>query len=154
MKEGLQFIRKNKDKPFFCYLPITPPHGMYDIPASDPAFELYKNDAWMQDADVPQDAKNYAAMVSMIDNDLKRVLDLLKELSLDGNTIVFFTGDNGGQDRFVDEQYPRGFFGPNVNPKTGVEFRGQKRDLYEGACLLYTSPSPRDRTRSRMPSSA
>ena len=23
-----------------------------------------------------------------------------------------------------------------------------------GACLLYTSPSPRDRTRSRMPSSA
>ena len=72
----------------------------------------------------------------MIDNDLKRVLDLLKELSLDENTIVFFTGDNGGQDRFVDEKHPRGFFGPNVNPKTGVEFRGQKRSLYEGALRI------------------
>jgi sialate O-acetylesterase len=136
MKEGLQFIRKNKDQPFFCYLPVTPPHGMYDIPADDPAFELYKDDEWMQNPKIPQDAKNYAAMVSMIDNDLKRVLDLLKELSLDDKTIVFFTGDNGGQDRFVDDQHPRGFFGPNVNPKTGVEFRGQKRSLYEGALRI------------------
>ena len=32
---------------------------------------------------------------------------------------------------------------------------GMLRDYEElGACLLYTSPSPRDRTRSRMPSSA
>ena len=30
MEEGLKFIRTNKDKPFFCYFPITPPHGMYD----------------------------------------------------------------------------------------------------------------------------
>ena len=108
MKEGLQFIRDNKDKPFFCYLPVTPPHGMYDIPADDPAFDSYKDDEWMQDADVPQDAKNYAAMITMIDRDLKSVLDLLKELSLDENTI----------------------------------------------CLLYTSPSPRDLSTSRMPSSA
>lgn len=136
MKEGLKFIRENKDRPFFCYLPITPPHGMYDIPASDPAFALYQDDDWMNDPKVPQDAKNYAGMVSMIDNDLKRVLDLLEELSLDDNTIVFFTGDNGGQDRFVDDQHPRGFFGPNVNPKTGIEFRGQKRSLYEGALRI------------------
>ncbi|MFK7743109.1 MAG: sulfatase-like hydrolase/transferase [Planctomycetota bacterium] len=136
MKEGLAFIRRNKDRPFFCYLPITPPHGMYDIPADDPAFDLYRNSEWMQDPAVPQDAKNYAAMVSMIDRDLQRVLDLLKELSLDENTIVFFTGDNGGQDRFADDQHPRGFFGPNVNPKTGVAFRGQKRSLYDGALRI------------------
>jgi len=136
MKEGLNFIRETKDRPFFCYLPITPPHGMYDIPADDPAFDLYENDDWMQSPDVPQDAKNYAAMVSMIDHDLKRVLDLLKELSLDENMIVFFTGDNGGQDQFADKQHPCGFFGPNVNPKTGVEFRGQKRSLYEGALRI------------------
>lgn len=136
MTEGLKFIRKNKDKPFFCYLPITPPHGMFDIPADDPAFDLYKDDAWMQDPDVPQNTKNYAAMVSMIDNDLKRVLDLLKELSLDDNTIVFFTGDNGGENRFADREYPHGFFGPNVNPETGVRFRGKKRELYEGGLRI------------------
>ena len=43
---------------------------------------------------------------------------------------------------------PRGFFGAGVeepNAKLQVEFNG---------CLLYTSPSPRDRQKSRMPSSA
>ena len=136
MKEGLNFIRENKDRPFFCYLPITPPHGIFDIPADDPAFDLYKEDAWMQNPDVPQDARNYAAMVSMIDDDLKNVLDLLKELSLDKKTIVFFTGDNGGENRFANEKHPYGFFGPNVNPKTGVRFRGKKRELYEGGLRI------------------
>ena len=34
------------------------------------------------------------------------------------------------------------------------EFENRFWDMYRGTCLLYTSPSPRDRTRSRMPSSA
>ena len=60
---GLEFIQENKDAPFFCYLPITPPHGMYDIPADDPAWELYNDAEWMQDESLGQDVKNYAAMV-------------------------------------------------------------------------------------------
>ena len=136
MDEALKFIRDNQDQPFFCYLPITPPHGMYDIPADDPAWQLYKNDPWMKDPEVPQDAKNYAVMVTMVDRNVEQVLDLLRELDLEDNTIVFFTGDNGGQDRFRSKDYPRGFFGPNVNPKTGVEFRGGKGNLYEGGLRI------------------
>jgi arylsulfatase A-like enzyme len=136
MDEALKFIRDNKDRSFFCYLPITPPHGMYDIPLDDPAWKLYENDAWMQDDNVPQDAKNYAAMVSLVDRNLGQVLDLLKQLGLDDNTIVFFTGDNGGQDRFKSKKHPRGYFGPNVNPRTGVEFRGGKGNLYEGGLRI------------------
>ena len=136
MKEGLNFIRENKDRPFFCYLPITPPHGMYDIPADEPSFKLYEDMPWMNDPEVSQKAKNYAAMVSLIDADLKRVFDLLKELDLDRDTLVIFSGDNGGESRFADEQHPNGYFGPNVNPKTGVVFRGQKRSLYEGALRI------------------
>ncbi len=136
MEEGLKFIRQNQDKPFFCYLPITPPHGMYDIPADDPAWDLYKDAEWMKDPDVHQDAKNYAAMVSMVDRNVGEVLDLLQELGLEDNTIVFFTGDNGGQDRFKSAEYPRGYFGPNVNPQTGVEFRGGKGNLYEGGLRI------------------
>ena len=136
MREALQFIRDNKDQPFFCYLPITPPHGMYDIPADDPAWKLYEKDKWMQDESIPQDAKNYAAMVSMVDQNVGEVLGLLKELKLEDNTIVFFTGDNGGQDRFKSKEHPRGFFGPNVDPKTGVEFRGGKGNLYEGGLRI------------------
>jgi len=136
MEAGLQFIRDNRDRPFFCYLPITPPHGMYDIPADDPAWEQYAGEEWIEDPSLSQDAKNYAAMVTMIDNDLGDVVDLLAELGLEGNTIVFFTGDNGGQDRFKSKAHPRGFFGPNVDPKTGVEFRGGKGNLYQGGVRI------------------
>jgi arylsulfatase A-like enzyme len=90
----------------------------------------------MQDPEVPQDAKNYAAMVSMVDRHLGEVLELLRELDLEEDTIVFFTGDNGGQDRFQSALYPRGYFGPNVNPKTGVGFRGGKGNLYQGGLKI------------------
>ena len=133
---ALEFIRENKERPFFCYLPITPPHGMYDIPADDPAWKLYENEAWMRDPTISQDTKNYAAMVSMVDREVGNVLDLLRELGLEENTIVFFTGDNGGQDRFKSKEHPRGFFGPNVNPETGIEFRGGKGNLYEGGLKI------------------
>jgi len=136
MEEGLKFIRANKDEPFFCYFPITPPHGMYDIPRDDPAWELYKGEKWIDDPGIAQDVKNYAAMVSMVDHNVGQVLDLLSELKLEDDTIVFFTGDNGGQDRFRSGKHPRGFFGPNVNPKTGVEFRGGKGNLYEGGLRI------------------
>jgi len=56
----------------------------------------------------------------------------IKELGLDENTIVFFSGDNGGADYFPSKDQPRGFHGANVNPHTGVEFRGKKGNLYEG----------------------
>jgi arylsulfatase A-like enzyme len=136
MKAALEFIRENKDKPFFCYLPVTPPHGLFDIPADEPAWRHYKDSDWINDPSIHQDVKNYAAMVSMVDDNLGQILDLLKELSLDKNTIVFFTGDNGGYDYFKNDQHPRGFFRPNVNPETGVPFRGHKRLLYEGGLRI------------------
>lgn len=136
MESALGFIRDNKDRPFFCYLPITPPHGMYDIPADDPAWKLYADAEWMKGEDVSQDVKNYAAMVSMVDRNVGEVLALLKELELDGNTLVVFSGDNGGQDRFSSKEKPRGFFGPNVDPATGVAFRGGKGSLYEGGLRI------------------
>lgn len=136
MERALEFIRKHQEQPFFCYLPITPPHGRYDIPADDPAWELYRDEPWIKDPQVSQDAKNYAAMVTMVDRNVGEVIALLKELGLEDNTIVFFAGDNGGQDRFKSKQHPRGFFGPNVNPKTGVEFRAGKGSLYDGGLKI------------------
>jgi arylsulfatase A-like enzyme len=42
----VKFIRANRDRPFFAYLPFTPPHGIFDIPDSDPAWALYKDQPW------------------------------------------------------------------------------------------------------------
>ena len=38
--EAIEFIRANKDRPFFCYMPITTPHGIFDIPDEDPAWAI------------------------------------------------------------------------------------------------------------------
>ena len=94
MEAGLKFIRDNKDRPFFCYLPITPPHGMYDIPEDDLAWDLSRDADWVKDPDVPRDVKNYAAMVTMVDRNVGQVIELLQELDLEDNTIVFLCGDN------------------------------------------------------------
>lgn len=130
VEEAKKFIRKHRNQPFFCYLPITPPHGIFDIPDSDPAWSLYKDRPW------PEPARRYAAMVTMVDRQVGEVLALLKELQLDEKTIVFFCGDNGGNDYFRDKDHPRGFHGANVHPKTGVEFRGTKGTLYEGGLRI------------------
>ncbi len=130
MNESLDFIRKNKEKPFFAYFPITPPHGIFDIPDDDPAWQLYKDKDW------PEQARRYAAMVSMVDRNVGEILSLLKESGLEKNSLVFFCGDNGGNDYFKDPEHPRGFFGANVNPETGEEFRGTKGTLYEGGLRI------------------
>ena len=125
-----KFIRDNKDQPFFCYMPITPPHGIFDIPDADPAWQIYKDKDW------PEQATRYAAMVTMVDRQVGEVLDLLRELDLEKNTIVFFCGDNGGNDYFSSKEQPRGFHGANKHPTTGVEFRGRKGQLYEGGLRI------------------
>ncbi len=126
VEEAKKFIRANREKPFFCYLPITPPHGMFDIPESDPAWKVYAEKPW------PLEARRYAAMVSMVDRQVGELLTLLSELGLDRKTIIFFSGDNGANDYFPDKDHPKGIHGGNVNPATGVVFRGKKGTLYEG----------------------
>lgn len=125
---ALKFIRENANakKPFFAYLPYTPPHGNFNIPDDDPAWKFYAAKPWAEPA------RRYAAMVTMVDRQIGEVFALLKELDLDENTLVFFSGDNGGADYFPTPELPRGVHGANKHPTTGVEFRGKKGNLYEG----------------------
>ncbi len=127
---ALDFIRQHKDEPFFCYLPVTPPHGAFDIPDSDPAWALYQDKPW------PEPARRYAAMVTMIDRQLGELLALLKELGLSEQTLIMFSGDNGGADYFASPEFPRGIHGANKHPQTGIEYRGRKGNLYEGGLRI------------------
>ncbi len=112
--EMKKFIRKNKDNPFFCYAPWTPPHGEFKIPQEEPAWEIYKNKPW------PERAKVIATMDTMVDRQVGEVLAMLRELGIDKNTIVFFCSDNGAAYRFEDTLNSSG------------PFQGQKRSMYEG----------------------
>ena len=144
--ETMKFIRQNRDKPFFCYACWTPPHGVWAIPEDEPAWQEFKNKPWTAGARKPDDAKLYAAMVKMVDRQIGEILALLKELGIDDNTIVFVCGDNGGPGYFAngdptkpkpkEPPYPHGFFGANLNPRTGQRFRGGKGNLYEGGLRI------------------
>lgn len=113
-KETIKFIEDNKDRPFFCYAAWTPPHGDYVIPENDPNLAHYKNQPWNQTV------KNYAAMVSLLDQGVGRILDKLKELGIDDNTLVIYTSDNGANPPFIKA----------IQSSGGL--RGAKRSLYEG----------------------
>jgi arylsulfatase A-like enzyme len=119
-EETLKFIRANKDRPFFCYCPWTPPHGVWAIPEDEPSWQKFKDKPWTAGDRTPNDAKVYAAMVNMCNRQIGQIMDLLRDLGLDDKTIVFVCGDNGTHRYFGD------FFKPNG------PFRGQKGDLYEG----------------------
>jgi arylsulfatase A-like enzyme len=82
---ALDFIRENRGGPFFLYVPYCIPHARYQIPSVAP----YENEPW------EDDAKVHAAMITRMDRDVGRILSLLKELDIDGGTIVFFCSDNG-----------------------------------------------------------
>jgi arylsulfatase A len=129
---SLAFIRAQKDSPFFCYLPWTPPHGLWGIDADDPSWQLFKDKPWTAGQRTQNDAKVYAAFMHMVDRQIGDILALLKELDLDENTVFFLSGDNGGQPYFKTADRPHGFFGPNLNPATGERFRAGKGSLYEG----------------------
>ena len=135
-EESKQFIRANKDRPFFAYMAWTPPHGLWGLPKDDPSWALYKDKPWSKGQRSPDDAKIYAAMVNLVDREVGEIRDLLKELGVADKTFLFFSGDNGGFEYFADKDHPRGLFAPNVNPKTGVEFRGGKGNLYEGGLRI------------------
>lgn len=113
-EESIKFIKANKDRPFFCYLPWTVPHAPYVIPEDEPAWQLYKDKPW------DHDSKVAAAMNTMVDRQVGEIGALLKELELDDNTILFITSDNGASRRFEGTHNSCG------------EMRGGKRSMNEG----------------------
>lgn len=108
--ETLKFIEENKDRPFFCYAAWTPPHDEWVIPDNAP----FSGKPWSEEM------RNYAAMVALVDKDVGRLMQKLKDLGIDDNTLVIFSSDNGANDECVESL------------KSTGGLRGFKRMLYEG----------------------
>jgi arylsulfatase A-like enzyme len=121
---GHDFVRRNKDQPFFLYLAYTIPHGQIIVPD----LGIYKDKNW------PQQYKEWAAMITRMDTEIGKLLDLLKELNLDDNTLIFFAGDNGNPSGY-DKAYPKDASTLTISQffKTISPTRGQKGDGYDGA---------------------
>lgn len=128
LSEALEFIEREKEKPFFLYYAITLPHannegwmneahGM-EVPGGlTPDYGQYDGKDW------PESVKGYARMVSIMDDHVGRINEKLSELGIGENTLVLFASDNG--------THAEGDYDPTVLDSNG-QLRGIKRDLYEG----------------------
>lgn len=95
---AIEFIEKNKEKPFFCYLPYNTPHSPMMI--SDEYYgkfagkepEMRYRDPKQEDVMMTRAA---LAMCENIDWNVGRVLNTLEELGLEDDTIVVYFSDNG-----------------------------------------------------------
>ncbi len=137
-ERALQFIEKNKDKPFFLFYPNVIPHAELLLPEENMAEFRGKflpekefkgaepGDAGFREGPYgtqPESHAAFAAMVTLLDKQVGEVLAKLKELGLDKNTIVMFTSDNG--------PHLEGGADPDYFDSNGP-LKGYKRDLYEG----------------------
>lgn len=128
----LDFVRQNKDEPFFVYYATVLPHLALQVPEEDLA--QYRG----QWPETPYNGKSYlphptpkacyAAMISFLDRQVGRLMELLEAEGLDDNTVVFFTSDNGTTHLKAQVDYE---FFDSVGP-----LRGLKGQLYEGGIRM------------------
>ena len=111
MDKVLRFITANKDNPFFLFFPTQLPHGPVAIPAVHLDF--------INDDRLTEIEKEYASMVKMLDDNVGTIMEKLKELGLDDNTLVIFTADNGHEIYYSQEGR---ITKPYSNIETGERF--------------------------------
>jgi len=110
-EEGMKFIKANEEKPFFAYIAMNAPHSPYYCPEeySNP----YKNNPKVS---IPE----FYGMITNIDDNMAKLMKMLKAEGLVDNTLLVFMTDNGTAGGLKDG---RGFDGG---------MRGKKNSEYEG----------------------
>ncbi|MCP4375802.1 MAG: sulfatase-like hydrolase/transferase [bacterium] len=110
---SVEFIKRNKDKPFFMYVAHESVHLPYHTPADTAAGRkpIPKGKRWDRDRIRPK----YKIMVEELDKGIGEILSTLKECKIERKTFVFFFSDNGAVG-----------FGSNA------PYRGGKFSHYEG----------------------
>ena len=142
-EEALKWIKQNKDTSFYLFLPYIAPHA--ELIAPDDSLLAYYLEKFKEDPGEPYIAKaggdygpdmivgryasqnqpraHFASMVARLDVYVGQLINTLKEVGIEDNTLVIFTSDNGPhQEAGADPD----FFNSNAG------LRGYKRDLYEG----------------------
>jgi arylsulfatase A len=131
-KKALQFIDNNKSKPFFLYMPYTIPHASLQAPDDWVKQYIGKFDEQpyygkQGYAATKYPLSTYAAMITYLDAQVGVIMEKIKQLGLDGETIIMFSSDNGAT------------FNGGVNAKffnSVAGLRGLKMDLYEGGIRM------------------
>lgn len=132
--KAMDFIRDRQDEPFFLYLPFAVPH--YELLVPEDSLKEYAGQfpetpyegrgrptGYPSDyANQPMPKAAMAAIITHMDRSVGKIMDLLDELNIGEETIVFFTSDNGASNGAGD---------PDFFEACGP-LRGYKGTLYEG----------------------
>lgn len=140
--KSIDFMKRNRDRPFFLYVPFVSPHFHVEAPEED--VKEFAGKFPEKDPKNPVRAR-YAAMISRLDKEVGRVLDAVKAFGLEENTIIIFTSDHGAT-------FEMGNMGASAFLDSNFPFRGQKRTLFEGgtrvpALVVWPGHVPEDKTR-------
>ena len=110
--DAIQFIYRNRQRPFFLFLGYDAPHEPYNI----------DDTSWYDEqGDWSANTKRYAALVTHMDYNIGRLLGTLDALGLRGNTLIIFASDNGAA-----------VMAPLKELNCGAGLKGRKGQLYEG----------------------
>jgi arylsulfatase A-like enzyme len=118
--QAMQFIERNQERPFFCYLPTNAPHSPYHVPNgySEPYYGR-----------IPDARANFYGMIVNIDENLARLRNHLRELEIEDNTILIFMTDNGSAEGCTldGDQFVREGFNAGRRGRKGSEYEGGHR---------------------------
>ena len=118
----IDFIRRNKDKPFYVRFFPNDVHGAH-IPAKG------TEDKYKSVSDNPYDWA-FLAVLENMDNQIGRIIDEIEHLGVSKRTLIIFTSDNGPSDgakKYLNGEKPAGFAGI---------YRGRKWSIYEGGIRM------------------
>jgi arylsulfatase A len=131
LEEVLNYIEEHKEGPFFLHFASLLPHAQLWAP------EEFKKDYTGRFPEKRWDGKHYgicedpnatvAGMISRLDWEVGQIVQKLKELGIEKNTVVMFASDNGPHEAGGRDAH---FFDSNG------PYRGIKRDLYEGGIRI------------------
>ena len=122
-EEALAFIERNKAKPFYLNLTWTIPHTNNEAGRVEKDGQEVPDYGIYADRDWPNPEKGFAAMVTLMDEDTGKIIDLLKKLGIEKRTLLVFTSDNGPHQ---EGGHKVDFFDSNG------KLKGYKRSLHDG----------------------
>ncbi|SMG39190.1 arylsulfatase [Arenibacter troitsensis] len=136
-EKALQFIEENKDRPFFAYVPSIIPHA--ELVAPEEVLNRFRGKYLPEKVykgidegpkykiggygSQTESHAAFAAMVSILDEQVGEIVQKVSDLGIADNTIIIFTSDNG--------PHLEGGADPDYFDSNGL-LKGYKRDLYEG----------------------
>jgi len=125
---AIRYIDSHKESPFFLFVSYLEPHfqnHVDDFPPPDGYREKYEgrwvpSDLAALGGSTHQHLGGYWGMVKRLDEALGRILDALKSLGLDENTVVLFTSDHGCHFKTRNDEYKRSCHESSIRIPTAI----------------------------------